>query len=118
MEVKEIEDHKFDDLVVELEKEIENLEKQKAAAKLKLEVLEAKEIAEPGDDEKILNLKAELELLSGLVVEREEKIKALNDEYGAFNAEFNTDLKWGEFNPVLAVNIVPLKLLSVYSSNI
>ena len=80
MEVKEIEDHKFDDLVVELEKEIENLEKQKAAAKLKLEVLEAKEIAEPGDDEKILNLKAELELLSGLVVEREEKIKALNDE--------------------------------------
>tara|TARA_R110002020_G_scaffold126458_1_gene284208 strand:- start:436 stop:1221 length:786 start_codon:yes stop_codon:yes gene_type:complete len=30
-------------------------------------------------------------------------IKALNDEYGAFNAEFNTDLKWGEFNPVLAV---------------
>ena len=80
MNVKEIEDHKFDDLVVELEKEIENLEKQKAAAKLKLEVLEAKEIAEPGDDEKILNLKAELELLSGLVVEREEKIKALNDE--------------------------------------
>ena len=80
MDVKEIEDHKFDDLVVELEKEIENLEKQKVAAKLKLEVLEAKEIAEPGDDEKILNLKAELELLSGLVVEREEKIKALNDE--------------------------------------
>lgn len=80
MDVKEIEDHKFDDLVVELEKEIENLEKQKVAAQLKLEVLEAKEIAEPGDDEKILNLKAELELLSGLVVEREEKIKALNDE--------------------------------------
>ena len=80
MNVKEIEDHKFDDLVVELEKEIENLEKQKAAANLKLEVIEAKEIAEPEDDEKILNLKAELELLSGLVVEREEKIKALNDE--------------------------------------
>jgi hypothetical protein len=80
MELKEIEDHKFDDLVVELEKEIENLEKQKVAAKLKLEVLEAKEIAEPEDDEKVLNLKAELELLSSLVVEREEKIKALNDE--------------------------------------
>ena len=30
-------------------------------------------------------------------------VKALNDEYGAFNAEFNTDLQWGEFKPVLAV---------------
>jgi hypothetical protein len=80
MELKEIEDHKFDDLVVELEKEIENLEKQKVAAQLKLDSIEAKEIAEPEDDEKILNLKAELELLSNLVIEREEKIKALNDE--------------------------------------
>ena len=80
MELKEIEDHKFDDLVVELEKEIENLEKQKVSAQLKLDSIEAKEIAEPKDDEKILNLKAELELLSSLVVEREEKIKALKDE--------------------------------------
>jgi hypothetical protein len=80
MELEKIEDHKFDDLVVELEKEIENLEKQKVAAQLKLDSIEAKEIAEPKDDEKILNLKAELELLSSLVVEREEKIKALNDE--------------------------------------
>jgi hypothetical protein len=30
-------------------------------------------------------------------------VKALNDEYGAFNAEFNTSLQWGEFKPVLAV---------------
>ncbi len=30
-------------------------------------------------------------------------VKSLNDEYGSFNAEFATDLKWGEFNPVLAV---------------
>jgi len=30
-------------------------------------------------------------------------VKALNDEYGAFNAEFATDLKWGEFKPELAV---------------
>ena len=30
-------------------------------------------------------------------------VKALNDEYGAFNAEFNTDLQWGEFKPVLSV---------------
>ena len=30
-------------------------------------------------------------------------VKALNDEYGAFNAEFSTDLKWGEFKPVLSV---------------
>ena len=30
-------------------------------------------------------------------------VKSLNDEYGAFNAEFATDLKWGEFKPELAV---------------
>jgi len=30
-------------------------------------------------------------------------VKSLNDEYGSFNAEFNVDLKWGEFTPVLAV---------------
>ena len=30
-------------------------------------------------------------------------IKALNDEYSSFNAEFNTDLQWGTFVPQLAV---------------
>ena len=30
-------------------------------------------------------------------------VKSLNDEYGSFNAEFATDLKWGEFKPELAV---------------
>ena len=30
-------------------------------------------------------------------------MKALNDEYGSFNAEFDTTLAWGEFSPVLAV---------------
>ena len=30
-------------------------------------------------------------------------MKALNDEYGSFNAEFDTTLKWGEFTPVLSV---------------
>ena len=30
-------------------------------------------------------------------------VKSLNDEYGSFNAEFDTTLKWGEFSPVLAV---------------
>ena len=30
-------------------------------------------------------------------------VKSLNDDYGAFNAEFHTDLKWGEFKPELAV---------------
>ena len=30
-------------------------------------------------------------------------IKSLNDDYGTFNAEFATDLKWGEFAPQLAV---------------
>ena len=29
--------------------------------------------------------------------------KNLNDEYGSFNAEFNTTLLWGEFTPELAV---------------
>jgi hypothetical protein len=30
-------------------------------------------------------------------------VKALNDEYNGFNAEFNTDLLWGEFTPQLSV---------------
>ncbi len=30
-------------------------------------------------------------------------IKSLNDDYGSFNAEFNTDLVWGTFAPELAV---------------
>ena len=30
-------------------------------------------------------------------------VKSLNDEYGSFNAEFATDLQWGEFKPELAV---------------
>ena len=80
MEVKEIEDHKFDDLVVELEKEIENLEKQKAGAKFKIESVKEKEVEEPEDAQKLLDLNAEIELLSSLVVEREEKIKALEAE--------------------------------------
>jgi len=29
--------------------------------------------------------------------------RMLNDDYGSFNAEFNTDLKWDVFTPVLAV---------------
>lgn len=30
-------------------------------------------------------------------------VKNLNDEYGTFNAEFNTELNWGTFAPQLAV---------------
>jgi hypothetical protein len=30
-------------------------------------------------------------------------IRNLNDDYGSFNAEFNTDLVWGTFTPQLAV---------------
>tara|TARA_R110002096_G_scaffold423189_1_gene630149 strand:- start:48 stop:794 length:747 start_codon:yes stop_codon:yes gene_type:complete len=30
-------------------------------------------------------------------------IKSLNDDYGTFNAEFASDLQWGEFMPQLAV---------------
>tara|TARA_R100001594_G_scaffold89901_1_gene124417 strand:- start:1070 stop:1840 length:771 start_codon:yes stop_codon:yes gene_type:complete len=30
-------------------------------------------------------------------------VKSLNDEYGSFNAEFDTTLQWGEFKPELAV---------------
>jgi len=28
-------------------------------------------------------------------------VKALNDDYGAFNADFNADLKWGEHTPTV-----------------
>jgi hypothetical protein len=30
-------------------------------------------------------------------------VKNLNDEYGSFNAEFDTTLAWGPFSPELAV---------------
>jgi len=30
-------------------------------------------------------------------------VRALNDEYSSFNAEFHTDLHWGTFTPQLAV---------------
>ena len=30
-------------------------------------------------------------------------VRNLNDDYGTFNAEFHTDLSWGEFKPQLAV---------------
>lgn len=30
-------------------------------------------------------------------------VKKINDEYGAFNAEFDTTLAWGVFSPQLAV---------------
>jgi hypothetical protein len=30
-------------------------------------------------------------------------VRALNDEYSSFNAEFNADLQWGTFTPQLAV---------------
>ena len=28
-------------------------------------------------------------------------VKALNDDYGSFNADFNTDLKWGDHKPTI-----------------
>jgi hypothetical protein len=30
-------------------------------------------------------------------------VRNLNDDYGSFNAEFNTDLEWGTFTPQLAI---------------
>ena len=60
MNVKEIEDHKFDDLKLKLEAEIENLQKYVKPAELSIEELEK---VEPLDEKKIKGFKDEIELL-------------------------------------------------------
>jgi hypothetical protein len=77
MNVKEIEDHKFDDLKLKLEKEIENLDKYVKPAALAIEELEK---VEPLDEEKIGGFMAEIKLLEFEIKEREDKIDLIDKE--------------------------------------
>ena len=77
MNVKEIEDHKFDDLKLKLEKEIENLDKYVKPAALAIEELEK---VEPLDEEKIGGFMAEIKLLESEITEREAKIDLIDKE--------------------------------------
>ena len=77
MDVKEIEDHKFDDLKLKLEKEIENLDKYVKPAALAIEELEK---VEPLDEEKIGGFMAEIKLLESEIKEREAKIDLIDKE--------------------------------------
>ena len=77
MDVKKIEDHKFDDLKLKLEKEIENLDKYVKPAALAIEELEK---VEPLDEEKIGGFMAEIKLLESEIKEREAKIDLIDKE--------------------------------------
>jgi hypothetical protein len=77
MNVKEIEDHKFDDLKLKLEAEIENLQKYVKPAELSIEELEK---VEPLDEKKIKDLKDEIELLEKEIKERKDKIDLIDKE--------------------------------------
>ena len=77
MNVKEIEDHKFDDIKLKLEAEIENLQKYVKPAELSIEELEK---VEPLDEKKIQGFKDEIELLEKEVKERQDKIDLIDKE--------------------------------------
>ena len=77
MNVKEIEDHKFDDLKLKLEAEIKNLQKYIKPAELSIEELEK---VEPLDEKKIQGFKDEIELLEKEIKERQDKIDLLDKE--------------------------------------
>ena len=77
MNVKEIEDHKFDDLKLKLESEIENLQKYVKPAELSIEELEK---VEPLDEKKIKDFKDEIELLEKEIKERQDKIDLIDKE--------------------------------------
>ena len=77
MNVKEIEDHKFDDLKLKLEAEIENLQKYVKPAELSIEELEK---VEPVDEKKIKDFKDEIELLEKEIKERKDKIDLIDKE--------------------------------------
>ena len=77
MNVKEIEDHKFDDLKLKLESEIENLQKYVKPAELSIEELEK---VEPVDEKKIKDFKDEIELLEKEIKERQDKIDLIDKE--------------------------------------
>ena len=77
MDVKKIEDHKFDDLKLKLEVEIENLQKYVKPAELSIESLEK---VEPLDEKKIKDFKDEIELLEKEIKERQDKIDLIDKE--------------------------------------
>jgi len=77
MNVKEIEDHKFDDLKLKLEAEIENLQKYVKPAEISIEELEK---VEPLDEKKIKDFKDEIELLEKEIKERKDKIDLIDKE--------------------------------------
>ena len=77
MNVKEIEDHKFDDIKLKLEVEIENLQKYIKPAELSIEELEK---VEPLDEKKIKDFKDEIELLEKEIKERQDKIDLRDKE--------------------------------------
>jgi hypothetical protein len=90
MNVKEIEDHKFDDLKLKLEAEIENLDKYVKPAELSIEELELKEKLEDEDKKpiplseeekkKLKDFKDEIELLEKEIKERQDKIDLIDKE--------------------------------------
>jgi hypothetical protein len=77
MNVKKIEDHKFDDLKLKLEAEIDNLQKYVKPAELSIEELEK---IEPLDEKKIQGFKDEIELLEKEIKERQDKIDLIDKE--------------------------------------
>ena len=77
MDVKKMEDHKFDDLKLKLELEIENLDKYVKPAALAIEALEK---VEPLDEKKIADFMSEIELLESEIKEREDKIDLIDAE--------------------------------------
>jgi hypothetical protein len=77
MDVKKIEDHKFDDLKLKLGAEIENLQKYVKPAELSIEELEK---VEPLDEKKIQGFKDEIELLEKEIKERQDKIDLIDKE--------------------------------------
>ena len=77
MDVKKIEDHKFDDLKLKLEAEIKNLQKYVKPAELSIEELEK---VEPLDEKKIKDFKDEIELLEKEIKERQDKIDLIDKE--------------------------------------
>ena len=77
MDVKEIQHHKFDDLKLKLEAEIENLQKYVKPAELSIEELEK---VEPLDEKKIKDFKDEIELLEKEIKERQDKIDLIDKE--------------------------------------
>ena len=76
-DLKKLEDHKFDDLKLKLEKEIENLQKYVKPAELSIEELEK---VVPLDVKKIEGFMDEIKLLESEIKERQDKIDLIDAE--------------------------------------